>query len=95
MSVSAFKSGEKQADHSELGKKSDYDQSYNPTRLFPISREQKRIEIGVNPNTLPFSGFDCWNHYEVSWLNDKGKPVVAVAEIYYDCASPALSNPNL
>ncbi len=39
---------------------------------------------------LPFFGFDCWNHYEVSWLNDKGKPIVATAEIYYDCASPMI-----
>ena len=38
-------------------------------------------------NNLPFYGFDCWNHYEVSWLNEKGKPVVATAQIFYDCKS--------
>ncbi|MBI2785584.1 MAG: NADPH-dependent 7-cyano-7-deazaguanine reductase QueF [Legionella longbeachae] len=77
-----------QAVGSELGKKTEYDQSYNPERLYPIPRAGKRKEIGVDPNKLPFLGFDCWNHYEVSWLNDKGKPIVAMAEIYYDCASP-------
>ena len=78
------------ADASELGKKSDYDPTYNPERLFPIPRAGKRQEIGVDPLHLPFYGFDCWNHYEVSWLNAKGKPVVALAEIIYDCNSPKL-----
>lgn len=77
-----------EAADSELGKKTEYDQSYNPNRLYPIPRAGKRREMGIDPNRLPFSGFDCWNHYEVSWLNAKGKPMVATAEIYYDCASP-------
>jgi len=73
---------------SELGKVSSYGETYNPNRLYPIPRAGKRIEIGIDPNHLPFLGFDYWNHYEVSWLNPKGKPVVAIAEIYYDCNSP-------
>lgn len=75
---------------SELGKETDYDQHYNPNRLYPIPRLGKRKEIGVNPNNLPFVGFDCWNHYELSWLNEKGKPLVATAEIIYDCDSPSI-----
>lgn len=78
------------AHHSELGQKTSYDAHYNPERLFAIPRAGKRDEIGIDPNKLPFYGFDCWNHYEVSWLNAKGKPMVAVAEIIYDCASPYL-----
>lgn len=78
------------ADHSELGKKTEYDMAYNPDRLYPIPRAGKRTEIGVNSDALPFYGFDCWNHYEVSWLNEKGKPIVATAEIYYDCTSPCI-----
>lgn len=78
------------ANESELGKKSDYDSSYNPNCLYPIPRAGKRKEIGIDPTNLPFVGFDCWNHYEVSWLNQKGKPVVAIAEIFYDCSSPKL-----
>lgn len=76
--------------HSELGKKSDYDAHYNPERLFPIPRAGKRAEIGIDPLNLPFYGVDCWNHYEVSWLNEKGKPMVGTAEIQYDCRSPML-----
>ncbi len=77
-------------EESELGRSSEYDIQYNPDRLFAIPRDTKRKEIGVNPNQLPFYGFDCWNHYEVSWLNEKGKPIVALAEIIYDCATPYL-----
>ncbi len=76
--------------HSELGQSSDYDLTYNPTRLFPIARADKRREIGIDPLKLPFRGFDCWNHYEVSWLNEKGKPIVATAEIIYGCESPMI-----
>lgn len=75
-------------EQSELGRSSEYDAYYNPDRLFAIPRATKRKEIGIDPNRLPFYGFDCWNHYEVSWLNEKGKPVVALAEIIYDCATP-------
>ncbi|MDX1902063.1 MAG: NADPH-dependent 7-cyano-7-deazaguanine reductase QueF [Gammaproteobacteria bacterium] len=73
--------------HSPLGKKSEYDVTYNPQLLFPISRKTKRDEIGV-PEPLPFYGVDLWHHYEVSWLNEKGKPVCAIAEISYPCESP-------
>ncbi|HAT4009244.1 TPA: MerR family transcriptional regulator, partial [Legionella pneumophila] len=37
------------ASESELGKKSDYDSTYNPNRLYPISRAGKRQEIGIDP----------------------------------------------
>lgn len=77
-------------DQSELGRSSEYDSHYNPDRLFAIPRDAKRKEIGIDPKKLPFYGFDCWNHYEVSWLNEKGKPIVALAEIIYDCATPYL-----
>ena len=74
-------------DKSELGKKTHYDTQYNPEKLFPMSRKAKRDEIGIGTE-LPFYGIDIWNHYEVSWLDQKGKPIVAIAEIIYDCASP-------
>jgi 7-cyano-7-deazaguanine reductase len=77
-------------EQSELGQVSEYDPHYNPERLFAISRAMRRTEIGIAPNKLPFYGFDYWNHYEVSWLNEKGKPMVAVAEIVYDCSTPYL-----
>ncbi len=72
-------------EQSELGKKTEYNPYYNPNKLFSISRKSKRDEIGIPDNNLPFFGFDLWNHYEVSWLNEKGKPVVALGEIIYGC----------
>jgi len=74
---------------SELGKKTEYDSHYNPNKLFAIPRKSKRDEIGV-PKKLPFFGFDLWNHYEISWLNEKGKPVVAVGEISYGCETHSI-----
>ncbi len=71
---------------SKLGKKTQYSAQYDPSELYPIPRELKRIEIGIS-DTLPFFGVDIWNHYEVSWLNEKGKPIVAIAEIIYACDS--------
>jgi 7-cyano-7-deazaguanine reductase len=73
----------------ELGRQSAYISNYTPELLFPIARIEKRLEIGISPNqNLPFFGYDLWNHYEVSWLNPKGKPMVALARIMYDCHSP-------
>lgn len=74
---------------SELGKKSDYYPHYDPTKLFPILRKSQRDKLSL-PEKLPFYGVDIWNHYEVSWLNEKGKPIAALAEIIYSCASPYL-----
>jgi 7-cyano-7-deazaguanine reductase len=74
-------------EQSELGKKSAYEATYNPEKLFPIARQKNRDALSI-PKALPFVGYDVWNHYEVSWLNEKGKPVVALAEIIVPCDSP-------
>ena len=72
---------------SDLGKKTEYDTQYNPDKLFPIPRKLNRDQINV-PEKLPFFGYDLWNHYEVSWLNQKGKPITGMAKIIYACDSP-------
>lgn len=74
-------------EHSNLGKMTTYDSQYNPEKLFPITRKSKRDEIGITDH-LPFHGYDLWNHYEVSWLNEKGKPIVALAMLSYCCTTP-------
>lgn len=71
---------------SPLGKNSSYIAQYAPHLLFPIPRAGKRMEIGVS-DLLPFKGFDTWNAYEVSWLNTKGKPVVAIIQFDISCLS--------
>lgn len=84
-----MKNNELTPEQSALGKQTDYDAHYNPDQLFSIPRKGKRDEIGV-PEALPFFGCDAWTHYEVSWLNDKGKPVVAIAHLSYGCDTPCL-----
>lgn len=74
---------------SPLGKKSKYTDEYCPELLFPISRTIKRQEIGIQ-TTLPFYGADIWTAYELSWLNVKGKPVVAIGEFIFPADSPNL-----
>jgi len=65
---------------SPLGKPSVYGDLYDPTLLFPMPRAEKRAELGLT-GTLPFFGMDIWNAYEVSWLNTRGKPQVAIATL--------------
>jgi 7-cyano-7-deazaguanine reductase len=72
---------------SPLGKPVAYQAEYMPSLLFPIARQQKREEIGV-AGTLPFFGVDIWNAYEVSWLNLRGKPQIAVATFTVPADSP-------
>lgn len=72
-----------------LGKKSSYVNTYSPELLFPLPRKPKRDEIGIG-DELPFRGFDVWNGFEISWLNLKGKPVVAVGEFWIPCHSTHL-----
>lgn len=71
-----------------LGKKTEYINTYDASLLFPISRAPNREALNIETNALPFSGYDCWNHYEFSWLNLKGKPIAAMLTIIYDCRSP-------
>jgi 7-cyano-7-deazaguanine reductase len=72
---------------SPLGKPSSYQTQYDPTLLFPIARQTKRDELGIS-GTPPFYGVDIWNAYEVSWLNLRGKPQIAIASITVPADSP-------
>ena len=74
-------------EHSPLGKNSAYQTQYTPELLFPIPRQQKRDELGLS-GTLPFFGVDIWNAYELSWLNMRGKPQVAIATFTVPADSP-------
>ena len=70
-----------------LGRTSAYVDQYDPSLLFPIARAVKRNELGLGGITLPFFGADLWTAYEVSWLNLRGKPLVALAHITVPCES--------
>jgi 7-cyano-7-deazaguanine reductase len=74
-------------DASPLGQKTAYISNYNAGLLFPIARNESRKALGIIVD-LPFYGYDIWTGYEISWLNSKGKPEVAVAEFKIPCTSP-------
>jgi 7-cyano-7-deazaguanine reductase len=74
-------------EQSALGKTSAYVTNYDASLLFPIARATKRAEIGIT-GALPFFGLDIWNAYEVSWLNLRGKPQVALATFLVPADTP-------
>jgi len=76
------------AEHSPLGKASEYVSTYTPSLLFPIPRAPKWAELGLTAQSLPYTGVDYWNCYELSWLTVSGKPVVAVGEFAIPADSP-------
>lgn len=76
------------AEHSPLGKSSEYVATYTPSLLFPIPRLAKWAELGVSGDALPWQGVDFWNCFELSWLLPSGKPVVAIGEFAIPCDSP-------
>ncbi|QWD03599.1 NADPH-dependent 7-cyano-7-deazaguanine reductase QueF [Polynucleobacter paneuropaeus] len=73
----------------QLGKSTPYPDQYDPNLLFPIQRSVNRAKLGIKEYApLPFMGIDIWNAYELSWLNAKGKPQIALAEFQIPADSP-------
>ena len=73
-----------------LGRKTDYPATVDPGVLFPVARAEARKPLGIDDAALPFAGADIWNAWELSWLDARGKPRVAVAELRVPCDSPNL-----
>ncbi|HHV6871554.1 NADPH-dependent 7-cyano-7-deazaguanine reductase QueF [Haemophilus influenzae] len=74
----------------KLGQKTEYASQYDRTLLQPVPRALNRDGLGITQNQ-PFTiGADIWTAYEISWLNEKGLPQVAVADIYLDYQSQNL-----
>jgi 7-cyano-7-deazaguanine reductase len=73
-----------------LGQEVAYPTSYDPSLLFPIARDQGREQFAsaMALPGLPFSGWDLWNAYEMSWLTPQGMPQVAILRLIVDCTSP-------
>ena len=72
---------------SPLGKSTAYVNEYNPLLLFPIPRAEKRAQLSIS-DSPPFFGMDVWTAYEISWLNLRGKPQVAIATLLVPADSP-------
>ena len=74
-------------EQSQLGKPAPYIDHYDASLLFPISRQPKRVELGLH-GAIPFFGADLWTAFELSWLTPRGKPQVAIAHITVPCETP-------
>lgn len=73
-----------------LGRAVDYPREYDPSLLFPIPRAQGRASLGLHDGPLPFTGFDRWHAYELSWLDRRGKPVVGTLSLQVPATTPNL-----
>ena len=72
-----------------LGKVTLSAQHYAPQLLYPIPREEARNALGIPPE-LPFYGVDIWHAYEMSWLDQQGRPVAYVGRFTVPIDSPNL-----
>lgn len=74
----------------KLGQQTQYAEKYDRTLLQPVPRHLNRDTLGIT-QTQPFSiGADIWTAYEISWLNLKGVPQVAIADVQIDFCSENL-----
>ena len=74
-----------------LGQATQYPEQYDPGLLYPIPRSENRLKLGFREGqALPFVGVDIWNAFELSWLNHKGKPQIALAEFQIPADSPKM-----
>lgn len=78
-------------EHTPLGKTAAYPREIDAAILVPITRHAARADLGLSDAApLPFHGEDVWGCYELSWLDARGKPVQALAELRVPAHSPRL-----
>lgn len=76
-----------------LGHVTGFPDTYDASLLFPVSRAPQRRELGiagVPPDVLPFAGADLWTAYELTWLDARGKPAIAIATFAVPVTSPSI-----
>jgi len=74
----------------KLGQKTTYSTHYDPTLLQGVPRSLNRDQLGITAHQPFNQGADIWTAYEVSWLNPKGLPQVAIADVMIDYQSEHL-----
>jgi 7-cyano-7-deazaguanine reductase len=70
-----------------LGRHTPVVREYAPQLLHPIPRIAARQGLGLRA-PLSFHGVDVWHAYEMSWLDNTGKPVVRVGRFEVPASSP-------
>lgn len=69
-----------------LGNQTEHPKKYRPDVLYPIPRWASRSLLDIDKKVLMY-GLDHWQAYELSWLDDKGKPEVAIGEFFFNSDS--------
>ena len=77
-------------ENTPLGRSVAYPRRVDSSVLVPIARADSRVGLDVEASALPFHGEDLWGCYELSWLDARGKPLRAVAELRVPASSPNL-----
>jgi 7-cyano-7-deazaguanine reductase len=72
-----------------LGHDTGYPDAYQPALLYSVPRAPQRARLGI-AEALPFTGADLWTAYELTWLDARGKPQVALASLEVPAESPAI-----
>ena len=70
-----------------LGKKVSGSETYDPSILVAVPRYENREQYNIDPNSLPFVGYDIWHGYEFSTMTTTGIPITRVVKLKYDCSS--------
>ncbi len=76
-----------------LGRRAAYPRAIDAGILFPIARARSRASLpwpDPAASNLPFLGEDRWTAWELSWLDPRGKPQIAVARLTVPADSPNL-----
>lgn len=82
--------GDKSLEALSLGKETQYHDQYDAGLLQGVPRSLNRDSLSLTAENLPFRGGDIWTMYELSWLNSKGLPQVAIGHVELDATTENL-----
>src|SRR6185437_14815962 len=72
-----------------LGRPNRHPDRYAADLLFTVPRAPQREALGIR-GALPFTGADVWTAYELTWLDESGKPQIALATLNVPAESPSI-----
>ncbi|WP_099074420.1 NADPH-dependent 7-cyano-7-deazaguanine reductase QueF [Proteus alimentorum] len=82
--------GDKSLEALSLGKETQYHNQYDAGLLQGVPRSLNRDSLALTAENLPFHGADIWTMYELSWLNSRGLPQVAIGHVELDATTENL-----